>query len=79
MKNALAKLSKVDLREVWGHEALDFSNWLAQKENLDVLSEEIGIDIKLIKTEANVGRFSVDILAEEECACKLHGRSIGMM
>jgi hypothetical protein len=66
MKKPLSKLTKVNLREVWGHEALDFSNWLAQKENLDVLGEEIGVDIKLVKTEANVGRFSVDILAEEE-------------
>ena len=44
----------------------DFTNWLAQKENLDLLSEEISVDIKLIKTEANIGLFKVDILAEEE-------------
>jgi hypothetical protein len=68
MKKSLSKLNKVDLRDVWEHEALDFTNWLAQQENLDALSEEIGVDIKLIKTEANVGRFSVDILAEEEAS-----------
>jgi len=66
MKKTLAKLGKVELRDVWGHEAIDFTSWLAQEENLDALSEEIGIAIKLIKTEANVGKFSVDILAEEE-------------
>jgi len=66
MKKPLSKLSKVDLRDVWEHEALDFTSWLAQKENLDLLSEEIGVGIKLIQTEANVGRFNVDILAEEE-------------
>jgi hypothetical protein len=66
MKTNLSKLNKVDLRDVWGHEASDFTNWLAQQENLDSLSEEIGIDIKLIQIEANVGRFNVDILAEEE-------------
>lgn len=54
------------MREVFGHEATDFTKWLAQQENLDLLSEEIGIDIKLIQTEANVGKFNVDILAEEE-------------
>ena len=43
-----------------------FTNWLAQKENLDLLGEEIGVDIKVIKTEASVGQFKVDILAEEE-------------
>ena len=31
-----------------------------------MLSEDIGVDIKLTQTEANVGKFSVDILAEEE-------------
>jgi len=66
MEKHLAKLNKVDLREVWGHEAIDFTNWLAQQENLDLLSKEIGIDIKLIQTEAKIGSFSVDILAEEE-------------
>ena len=66
LKKNLAKLKKVDLRDVWGHEAIDFTNWLALEENLDLLSEEIGVDIKLIKTEASVGKFNVDILAEEE-------------
>lgn len=65
MKKNLAKLQKIDLRDVWSIEP-DFTNWLAQKENLDLLSEEIGVDIKPIKTEANVGNFKVDILAEEE-------------
>lgn len=65
MKKDLAKLQKIDLRDVWGIEP-DFTNWLAQKENLDLLGEEIGVDVKIIKTEANVGNFKVDILAEEE-------------
>lgn len=65
MKKNLAKLQKIDLRDVWSIEP-DFTNWLAQRENLDLLSEEIGVDIKPIKTEANVGNFKVDILAEEE-------------
>ena len=62
----LGKLKKVDLREGWRHEALDFTKWLAQEENLNLLSQEIGFDIKLIQTEAKVGSFNVDILAEEE-------------
>ena len=63
---ALSKLKKIDLREVWKQEATDFTNWLAQDENLQLLSEEIGIDISLVQTEASVGKFSVDILAEED-------------
>lgn len=62
----LSKLKKIDLREAWKNEAADFTNWLAEDENLQLLSEEIGIDISLIQTEASVGKFSVDILAEEE-------------
>ena len=53
----LAQLKKVDLREVWQHEALQFTKWLAKDENLNLLSDEIGIDISLIQTEANVGKF----------------------
>jgi hypothetical protein len=62
----LGKLEKVDLRTAWKHEATDFTNWLAKEENLNSLSDEIGVDIKLIQTEASVGKFNVDILAEEE-------------
>ncbi len=64
MKKNLAKLQKIDLRDIWDIE-LDFTNWLAQQENLDLLGEEIGVEIKPIKTGANVGTFKVDILAEE--------------
>lgn len=62
----LGKLSKVDLRKAWKNEALDFTSWLALDENLQLLGDAIGIDLKLQKTEAGVGKFSVDILAEEE-------------
>lgn len=63
---SLGKLRKVELRKAWKHEAADFTNWLSEEENLNLLSEELGIEISLIKTEAGVGSFSADILAEEE-------------
>lgn len=62
----LGKLARIDLREYWKHESLHFTQWLAQSENLEQLSDELGIDIKLIQTEAGIGKFSADILAEEE-------------
>ena len=62
----LKKLTKVELRKAWAHEAADFTTWLSQAENLELLSDEIGIEIKLLQTEASVGRFNVDIFAEEE-------------
>ena len=66
MLNNLGRLKKVDLREIWVHEATSFTRWLSQEENLDHLGDELGISIKLLKTEAEVGGFNVDILAEEE-------------
>jgi hypothetical protein len=56
----------VDLREIWKNEEYDFSSWLAQEQNLGLLSDEIGISIRLLEKEAGVGKYSVDLLAEEE-------------
>lgn len=62
----LGKLKKVEVREAWKHEANDFTSWLASEENLNILGDEIGVEIKLLQTEAKVGSFNVDILAEEQ-------------
>jgi hypothetical protein len=63
----LGKMVKIDdLRTVWKHEARDFSKWLAQEENLALLSETVGIDLILQETESSVGKFSVDLFATEE-------------
>ena len=62
----LGKLEKIkDLRSVWKHEAKDFTKWLSEEENLNILGNEIGIDIELLSTEAKTGSFSTDILAVE--------------
>jgi hypothetical protein len=66
MANNIGKLTKVDLREIWKNEEYDFSSWLAQEENLIQLSDEIGIPIGLLEKEAGCGKYSVDILGEEE-------------
>jgi len=65
MKTKLGALKTVDLRSVWGHEALDFTRWLAQEENITLLCEELDIEIESIKPEESAGRYSVDILASE--------------
>ena len=66
-KIPLGKIEKFsDLRTVWKHEALDFSKWLAEEENLYLLSQTIGVNLVLGELESSVGNFSVDILAEEE-------------
>ena len=63
----LGKIERLsDLRTIWPHEARDFSKWLAQDENLAMLSCTIGIDISLEERESAVGNFSVDLFATEE-------------
>ena len=61
----LGKIGKIDLRDIWKHEASNFTNWLAKEENFQQLAEEIGLEMQVVKTEASVGGFSADILAEE--------------
>jgi len=65
-KMKLGTLKRIDLREYWKHEALNFTKWLSEPENIALLSDEVGIGIVDTQTEASVGRFSVDILAKEE-------------
>ena len=62
----LSKLVEIkDLRTVWPHEALDFTPWLAQDDNISLLADAIGIEITVDETESNVGDFNVDIFASE--------------
>lgn len=62
----LGKLKEIkDLRKVWAHEALDFTPWLAEEENLSELADAVGLEITLDETESSVGDFSVDIFAKE--------------
>ncbi|WP_295097060.1 DUF4268 domain-containing protein [uncultured Catenibacterium sp.] len=62
----LSKLEEIkDLRTVWPHEALDFTPWLSQDDNITLLADAIGIDITVDETESSVGDFNVDIFASE--------------
>lgn len=63
---ALGKLVEIkDLRDVWPHEALDFTPWLAKEENISLLGDTLGLDITVDEEESPVGDFSVDIFATE--------------
>jgi len=59
----IGKLKKVPLREIWKNEAKDFTTWLA--ENIDTLSEEIGLTLSVMSREKAVGDFSLDLIAED--------------
>ena len=61
MSMQFARLIEVDLRQAWPNEAKDFTPWLA--DNLDRLSQAIGIPMELEGSEVSVEQFSADILA----------------
>ena len=56
-------IKKVDIKTIWKHEAVNFTPWLA--DNLDKLSDLIGLDLELVSREAGVGDFSLDLLARD--------------
>jgi hypothetical protein len=51
MKNPLSQPERVPLREVWKHEANDFTPWLAEEDNLNTLADALGLpDLELVAT-----------------------------
>lgn len=61
----LARLEKVELRNQWKDEAKDFTPWLAEVENIELLGEAIGMELEVIAKEEKVGSFSADILCKD--------------
>ena len=55
------RLSDLPLRDAWPNEARQFTPWLA--DNIDQLSEVIGVPLELTGTEVAVESFAADILA----------------
>ncbi len=56
------RLEKLDLRSFWKKEDTDFTPWLAREENIQLLSETIGLELEVKGQEENVGPFRADIL-----------------
>jgi hypothetical protein len=62
----LGRLVSVPLREVWAHEANDFTPWLAEADNVALLAETLGLgELQIRGTEVPVGNFYIDILARD--------------
>ena len=60
----IGTIERVPLREVWPHEALDFTRWI--QENLDVLNNVLDLSLSGAEREQSAGTFSVDLVAEDE-------------
>jgi hypothetical protein len=63
--NDLGRLERIDLRDAWQSEASDFTPWLAEKDNLELLSEKLEMDLHLEGTEQSVGQFRADIVCKD--------------
>ena len=66
MKTQLSKLEDVDIRSIWDNETTEFTPWLAQPENIDNISEQIGIDLTVEEKEKPVGPYRADIFCKDE-------------
>lgn len=65
MIGEISKLRRVPLREVWKHEAYDFTQWLEQ--NIDVLNDVLDLTLVNVEREKKTeSTFSVDLVAEDE-------------
>jgi hypothetical protein len=58
----IGKLERVPLREVWEHEAYDFTQWL--QENIDVLNTALDLNLVNVDREQAAGSFSIDLVRE---------------
>lgn len=63
---AFGVLEEVPVRELWKHEQYDFSNWLAQKDNIDYLGDILGLTLTDIDQEVFVGSYRCDLVAKDE-------------
>ena len=59
----IGKLSRVPLREVWKHEAHDFTQWM--EVNIDDVNTVLPFDIVNVDREQAAGSFSVDLVGED--------------
>lgn len=63
MNKELGIIKKLDIRQVWKNETNDFTPWLVEEENIERLSQAIGIELEVENTEVPVGPYYAYILA----------------
>lgn len=57
----LGELERVSIRSAWPREDVNFTQWLAEPKNIELLSTTLGIDIASAETEKSVGSYRADI------------------
>ena len=62
----IGKLKEVELRNLWKHEQYDFSEWLSQNENIELLNDILGLTLTDISKEVYVGLYRCDLVAVDE-------------
>ena len=63
MAETIGRIEQVNISDVWPHEAHNFTRWLSK--NLNLLGDALGMKLKLVQREYQVGRNYLDILAKE--------------
>lgn len=63
-ETVIGRIQRVRLRDLWSHEALEFTTWLER--NIDELSEAAGLPLTVVEREGPVGTFNVDLVAEDD-------------
>jgi len=64
-RGKMARLTKVDVRELWGGSRAEFTAWLVQEENLLLLGETIGLDLELAGEDESTDDTLVDLLCRD--------------
>ena len=62
--NTIGKIRRVELREVWRHEAKDFTTWL--QDNIEILNDILDVTLSSAEREQSAGAFSIDLVAEDD-------------
>jgi len=60
---SFGNLKRLNLRDIWSHEATEFTPWLA--ENIADLGEALGLELEVDQKDASVGDFFLDLLAKD--------------
>lgn len=61
--DSIGRIVRRPLREVWRHEARDFTTWL--ENNVEVLNEVLDFELESVEREQAAGAFSVDLVGTD--------------